>query len=131
MNMMYKFRKAIVLFKQRMKIKSQKAAFKMMNSEQMEVFNMTKAIAIKHNDAIRFDPHSDEILIVLPKMLITLKNNTIHIHNHTGFLTMSIETAAYEMLATIIEVEAHRERRKLKNEVKQRIVEFLNSIKES
>lgn len=125
---MYKVRKAIILFKQKVKRKRQRSALKKMNIEQMKVFNMTKEVSIKHNDAIRFDPQSDEILIVLPKMLITLKNDTIYIHNTTGFLTMPIETDAYQMLVDIIEAEAHRERRKLKNEVKQRIGNFLNNI---
>jgi len=131
MNIIYKFRKLIILFKQRNKRRRQASALKKMNSEQMKAFNMVKSFAVKHNDAIRFDPYSDEILILLPKMLITLKNDTIYVHNTTGFLTIPIETAAYEMLVDIIHIESHKERRKLKYEVKQRINDFLTKISES
>ena len=130
MNIIYKIRKSIVLFKQRVKKRRQVSALKKMNSDQMKAFNMVKSFAIKHNDAIRFDPYSDEILILLPKMLITLKNDTIYLHNTTGFLTVPIETAAYEMLVNIIQIESHKERRKLKYEVKQRINDFLTKISE-
>ena len=131
MNVIYKFQKLIVLYKQRVKRRRLASALKRMNHEQMKAYNMVKSFATRHNDSIRFDPHSDEILILLPKMLITLKDSTIYIHNTTGFLTIPIETAPYEMLIDIIEIEAHRNRRKLKYEVKQRIEEFLTKISES
>lgn len=131
MNLNYKIKKAYVRFKQRARKKGQDIAFKNMSLEQMKVFNMVKDLAVKHNESIRFDPKSDEIIIALTKMLVTLKGETVYIHNTTGFMSMIIPTEAYEYLVRIVEVQAHRERRKLKKEVKDRINEFLNKIIET
>ena len=139
MSIAYKIKKARVRFKQRVIKRGQDMAFKHMSLEQNKVFNMVKDLAIKYNEAIRFDPTSDEIIIAITKnlvnvkgeMLITLKGETVYIHNTTGFMSMSIPTEAYEVLVKVVEKQAHRERRKLKKEVKDRINEFLNKIIES
>lgn len=131
MSINYKFTKMFVRFKQRMRKKRERIAFKKISAEQIKVFNMVKDIAVKYNSAIKFDPKSDEILIILPKMLVTLKGETVYIHNTTGFMSMMIPSEAYEILVELIEKEAHKERRKLKHDVKKRINEFLNQIIEA
>ena len=131
MSLNYKIKKAYVRFKQRARKKGQDMAFKNMSLEQMKVFNMVKDLSVKHNESIRFDPTSNEIIIALTKMLVTLKGETVYIHNTTGFMSMTIPTEAYDYLVEIVEKQAHRERRKLKKEVKDRINEFLNKIIET
>lgn len=131
MSISYKFSKSMVRFRQRMKRKREKIAFKKISMEQMRVFNMVKDLSVKHNSAIKFDPKSDEILLILPKMLVTLKGETVYIHNTTGFMSMIMPSEVYEILVEHVEKEAHKERRKLKHEVKQRINEFLIKIIET
>lgn len=131
MNINYKLSKLIVRFRQRMKRKNEKIAFDKISAEQIRVFNMVKDLAIKYNSAIKFDPKSDEILFILPKMLVTLRGQTVYIHNTTGFMSMVIPLEAYKILVDIIEKEAHKERRKLKYEVRLRINEFLSKIIET
>lgn len=131
MNIKYKIKRKIVRYNQRSIEKSDKRAFKNISIEQKQAFEMVKDIAIKNNSAIKFDPASDEILIILPKMLITLKNQNIEIHNTTGFINMNIPYDTYSLLVKIITKEAHKERRRLKHEVNLRIQEFLSKISEN
>lgn len=131
MSISYKFSKSMVRFRQRMRRKRESIAFKKISAEQLKVFNMVKDLAVKHNSAIKFDPKSDEILLILPKMLVTLKGETVYIHNTTGFMSMMMPSEVYEILVEHVEKEAHKERRKLKHEVKQRINEFLSKIIET
>lgn len=128
MSISYKIKKARVKFRQKTIKRGHDIAFRHMSIEQFKVFNMVKDLATKYNEAIRFDPTSDEIIIALTKMLVTLKGETVYIHNTTGFMSMTIPTEAYEELVRIVQKNAHRERRKLKKEVKDRINEFLNKI---
>ena len=101
---------------------------KSLTIEQLKLYNMVVSHAIKNNSSIKFDPESDEILIVLPKMLITLKNEYVSIQNTTGFYMDRFPSLPYDILVHIIYKEAHRERRRLKYEVKQRINTFLNKL---
>jgi len=128
MNLNYMFLKMRVRFKQRMRRKRNEIANRNLSLEQIKVINMVTEIAIKNNSAIKFDPKSGEVLIILPKMLITLKDEIVYIHNTTGFMSMNIPTEAFEILIESIEKEAHKERRKLKYEVKKRINNFLNNL---
>lgn len=130
MSLSYKIKKARVRFKHRMIRKRNDIAMKNLSIEQLRVIKQVTEYAVKHNEAIKFDPKSDEILIILPEVLVTLKGETIYIHNTHGFLPMPIPTEAYEMLVEVIEKEAHKERRKLKYEVKQRIHKFLDQLTE-
>lgn len=131
MSISYKFSKSMVRFRQRMRRKRESIAFKKISAEQLKVYTMVKDLAVKHNSAIKFDPKSDEILLILPKMLVTLKGETVYIHNTTGFMSMMMPSEVYEILVEHVEKEAHKERRKLKHEVKQRINEFLTKIIET
>lgn len=131
MNIMYSIKRQIVLYNQKRTKNFEKRAFKKLSTEEIKTFNMVKDIAIKNNSAIKFDPESDEILIILPKMLITLKHQNVEIHNTTGFITVNIPFDAYSILVKIVTKEAHKERRKLKHEVKLRIREFLNKISDN
>ena len=128
MSLSYKIKKARVRFKQNMIQKRNNIAMKHVSIEQSRVIQQVINFAVKYNSAIKFDPKSDEILIILPDVLVTLKGESVYIHNTHGFLPMPIPTEAYEMLVEVIEKEAHKERRKLKYEVKQRIHKFLDEL---
>lgn len=130
MSINYKIKKMVIRFRQRMNRKRETLALRNMSYEQMQIFNNVKELASKNSSSIRFDPKSDEILIVLHQKLVTLKGETVYIHNTRGFIPIIIPTEAYELLVEIIHKIAHRERRKLKHEVKQRIREFLSNINE-
>jgi len=116
----------VIRFRQRMKRKREKFAFSHMTKEQMKVYSMVTNYARKFREDIRFDPESDEILIVMEHMLISLKGEVVHILNSHGFYPSSIPSEAYEILVDVIKKEAHKDRRRLKNEVKIRINKFLN-----
>jgi hypothetical protein len=103
---------------------------KQLSIEQLRVIKQVTEYAVNHNELIRYDLKSDEILIALTDVLVTLKGETIYIHNTNGFLPTPIPTEAYEMLLEVIEKEAHKDRRRLKYEVKQRIHNFLDQLSE-
>lgn len=126
MSIGYKIKKSIVRFRQRMKRKREKFAFSHMTKEQTKVYSMVVNYAKKHREDIRFDPESDEILIVMEHMLVTLKGEVVHILNSHGFYPAPMPSEAYEILIETIKREAHKDRRRLKNEVKLRINNFLN-----
>ena len=129
MKIKYRIKRIIVRYKQSLRTKRQLKALKKLNSEQSITFLKVKDIAIKNRTAIKFDNESNEILIILPKMLITLIDGTVKIHNTTGFVSIDFPIEGYELLVQVVNREAHKERRKLKYEVKLRILEFINSIK--
>ena len=128
MNLSYSIKKVVVRFRLRMKKKRDYLALKHMSIEQSKVFYRVKELAVANNDSIKFDPASDEIIMHFPKLLITLKGDTVYIHNTTQFVTMNIPPEAFEMLVGILEREAHKERRKFKLEVKKRLNVFLDNI---
>jgi hypothetical protein len=109
-----------------MRKKREKIAFSHMTKEQTKVYSMVTNYAKKFREDIRFDPESDEILIVMEHMLISLKGEVVHILNSHGFYPSNIPSEAYEILVDVIKKEAHKDRRRLKNDVKIRINKFLN-----
>ena len=121
-------KRKLVKLKQSSQRKKLAIAIKSMSSEQEKLYNMVISLAIKNNSAIKFDPESDEILIVLPKMLVTLKDETVIVQNTTGFYTDRFPSLPYDIMVRVIYKEAHRERRRLKYEVKLRINNFLNKL---
>ena len=131
LNIRYKIKRRVVLYKQRTAQKAKLNALRNMSTEQKKVYHMVTELAIKNTSSIKFDPYTLEILIVLPKMLITLKHDNIHIHNTTGFLSIPFRPDAYEIIVNIIKVEANRERRRLKYEVKERINDYLTKLSEN
>lgn len=107
----------------------EKVAFKSLSAEQLKVFNIVKDLAIQNNDAIKFDPKSSESLIVIPdKLLVTMKHEQVRIDNSRGFMSINMPSEAYEMLIEIVEAEAHKDRRKIKQDVKNRLHSFLDDI---
>jgi hypothetical protein len=124
----YFVKRKLVKIKQSSRKKKSSIALKSMSSEQIKLYDMVISLAIKNNTAIKFDPESDEILIVLPKMLVTLKDETVIVQNTTGFYSDRFPSLPYDMMVRVIYKEAHRERRRLKYEVKLRINQFLNKL---
>jgi len=127
-NLRYKLKRWLVRYKQRSEEKSQKMALRGMSIEQIKVLNLVKDLASKNPSAIKFDPYSLEIIIALSNILIVLKNDTIHISDINGFLSIIFRSDAYEMLINFIKKEAHRERRKLKYKSKEKIYELIEKI---
>lgn len=128
MNLSYKIKKMTVRFRQRMKRKRDEMAMKNMSLEQLKTFNTIKELAAKYNEDIRFDNKVNKILIPMPKMLITLLGETVYMHNTSGFASVTLPAEAFELLVECIEKEAHKDRRRLEKEVKDRLNHFLDNI---
>ena len=129
MGLRYKYSKFLISTKQRYKENKYKKALAKLNVEQLKVFNLVMDLAIKNNNCIRFDPKIEETLIVMPEILITITKYKVVIQNSHGFLTTQFRDDAYEIMDEALTKEAHKERRKLKHDVKIRINQFLNKIK--
>lgn len=104
-------------------------ATKNIPEEELELFNKVSEIAKNNKSAIRFNPYSSEILIVLDHVLVVLKNESVSIHNTSGFITLKLQSSTYELLVSRIEKEANAERLSLKYDAKKRIIKFINEIK--
>lgn len=104
------------------------SAYKDLDSSELSVVKKVEMLAIANKQAIRFDPTTNETLIVLDDLLVTLQNQHIKIDNHQGFSHITVPSKAYDKLLTIIRREAHRERRRLKYQVKQNLQKFINKI---
>jgi len=128
MKLKYKLKKFYVRIKQRSGEKRKLNALTKLNKEQMKVFNLVSGIAIQDKSSIKFDNQTSEILLILPKMLITLNGNNVSIDNTTGFLSTDFPIDAFYLLVEIINKEAHKERRRLKHEAKLRIHAFIDKI---
>jgi hypothetical protein len=111
-----------------MKRKRDEMAMKNMSLEQLKTFNTIKELAAKYNEDIRFDNKVNKILIPMPKMLITLLGETVYMHNTSGFASVTLPAEAFELLVECIEKEAHKDRRRLEKEVKDRLNHFLDNI---
>lgn len=133
MNLSYKFAKIAAKIRRHFRMKAKRTrdnvAFKSLSAEQLKVFNIVKDLAMQNNDAIKFDPKSSESLIVIPdKLLVTLKHEQVRIDNSRGFMSINMPSEAFDMLIEIVEAEAHKDRRKIKQDVKNRLHSFLDSI---
>jgi len=131
MNLSYKFKRFIVKKKQNFRYSKNQKAIAMLNQEQEKVFHMVMSLAVKNSKDIRFDPETQETLIVLENMLVTITPYTVHIDNTHGFRSTNFPQEAYEIMDAILNKEAHRVRRKLKYDVKMRINTFLNNVMET
>jgi hypothetical protein len=103
-------------------------AMRQMNPDQLKAFNKVKELAINYRSAIRFDPKTGKIMIDLPKILVTLKRNTIYVDNSSGFGYQIMTDDSYELLKEVIEMEAHKDRRKSEFEAKIRVRNFWTNI---
>ena len=128
MNLNYKLLRLRVKFLQNSKKRKFIKAMKPLMNQQIKAFNKVKELSKINNSTIRFDPKSDKIILVLPKMLITLKNDTIFAHNTNGFTYVKLTEDSFDILKGIVEMEAHRKIRKLEQEVNQRIDTLLDNI---
>jgi hypothetical protein len=130
MNLNYKINRIIIKIKQ-FKAKNKYAkAVKKLNTEQLRVFNYIMNIGVTHNEYIKFDPEIDEIMIYMPDMLIVIGNYMVNIDNTHGFIPTEFQNDAYEIMQSLLKKEGHRNRRKLKHEVKIRKRNFMDKISE-
>ena len=128
MSINYKIKKSIVRIKQRNKARIERNALKPLSFQQLKVYNTVKDLSKTHQDAIKFDRKTDEILLIFPDKLITLSENTVRIDNTNKFYPINLPTEAYDILVDYVSIEGHRERRRLKNEVKKNINKFLLEV---
>ena len=128
MNLSYKYKRFYVQSRLKFRANKYKKAIGNLDTEQIKVFSMVMNMAKKNSEDIKFDPESSETLIVLSEMLVTIKPYVVHIDNTHGFRSTRFPQDAYEIMDSILIKEAHRVRRKLKNDVKMRINLFLNKV---
>lgn len=131
MNMKYRrtfVKRLFLILSKKFKAIGYNKMIKNLQGNQIIIFDKIIDISKNNRDCIRFDPISSEIIIVLPKILITISGQKINIHNSTGFLTQEMTGESIEYIKNIIMIEAHRERRRLKHEAIKRISEFITNI---
>lgn len=128
MSINYKIKKSIVRLKQRNKARRERNALKPLSMQQLKVYHTVIELAKTHQEAIKFDRTTDEILIIFPDKLITLTENTVRIDNTNKFYPLAFPTEAYDIMVDYVSIEGHRERRRLKNEVKKNINRFLLEV---
>jgi hypothetical protein len=119
--------------RQRRKAKIAKHAISLMNYEQKDVFNTVMLIVKLHPERILYDNKVNETLIVEDTRLISMSKNeskqcVVFISNHTGFHPQWFHESSYNYLIELVDIEAHRYRRKLKHQVKLNIRNFIHGI---
>jgi hypothetical protein len=122
--MLYSIKKSIVRSKQRMKTKRDEAHLRTLSIEQMKVFKLVKELAKNNRECIKFDPHSDEIILLLENMLITMKYEIVCV----DLTNIKLPSTVFSMLVEFIYMEAHKDRRKLKYQYKKKLNNFLDNI---
>lgn len=125
----YFIKRQMVKLRTKRRLMEYENATKNIPEEELELFNKVSEIAKNNKSAIRFNPYSSEILIVLDHILVVLKNESVSIHNTSGFITLKLQSSTYELLVSRIEKEANVERLSLKYDAKKRIIKFINEIK--
>lgn len=125
----YFIKRQMVKLRTKRRLMEYENATKNIPEEELELFNKVSEIAKNNKSAIRFNPYSSEILIVLDHILVVLKNESVSIHNTSGFITLKLQSSTYELLVARIEKEANAERLSLKYDAKKRIIKFINEIK--
>lgn len=126
----YFIKRQLVKIRSKRRLMEYENATKNIPQEELELFIKVSEIAKNNKKDIRFNPFNSEILIVLDHILVVLKNETVSIHNTSGFITLKLQSATYQLLISRIEKEANSERLHLKYEARQRIIKFINEIKE-
>src|SRR5574343_630055 len=111
----YFIKRQMVKLRAKRRLMEYENATKNIPEEELELFNKVSEIAKNNKSAIRFNPYSSEILIVLDHLLVVLKNESVSIHNTSGFITLKLQSSTYELLVSRIEKEANAERLSLKD----------------
>ena len=127
MNLSYKYKRFYVRKKLEYRAKKHYNALIKLNQEQLKVFNMVMSLAKKNSNDIKFVLDTQEILIVLPDMLITLKRFRVYV----DIISTPFPQDIFEIMENELIKEGHRVRRKLKHDVKVRINSFLNNVIET
>lgn len=128
MGIKYKIKRRLVKIRQKKMDKFVKKMEAQLTPEQISLYKMVEDVAKKNNSSILFDPYSSEIIISLPKILITIEHNKITIHNSKGFFTNEMHEVVIGRLRNTIYKEAHKERRKFKHEARARLMKFLQDM---
>lgn len=131
MSIGYKIKKKIVRYKQKMRIKGQNLAFRQMTIEDIKVFNLAKDIATKYYSQIRYDKVSGDTIIRVEEanICVVLNHDTIGVYTGTnGFFKISIPPDAFEYLMRHIDIQAHKDRRKILKDVKIELGNFIEKI---
>lgn len=128
MNLNYRLNRLYIRRKLKREQKRRDIALTLLTLEQKRVYNLVKELVKANNEAIRFDLKTNETLITLPHLLIVLQNKKVQLLNTNGFHTEEFPLEVYDSLMDFIVLEGHRYRRKLKQDVKIRINQFLDTL---
>ena len=108
-----------------------KRLLKRMNSTQLKTFNGVVKTCKENPETIRYDKVTGETLILFEaqNVIITLKNNTVSTYNHTKFgPPVWFTDEQFKYLNSLIDMEAHRYRRRLKWEITDNTNKFLDEV---
>lgn len=128
MNLNYRINRLLTKRKLKKEKEERAKAFTFLNLEQKRVFNLVKELVKNNNESIRFDLKTNETIIALPHLLVVLKDKKVQLLNTNGFYTEEFPLEIYEYLMDFIILEGHRYRRKLKQDIKIRVNEFLDTL---
>lgn len=131
MSIGYKIKKKIVRYRQKIRKRGQDLAFKHMTIEDFKVFNLAKDIATKYYTNIRYDKVSGDTIIKVDdiKICVVLNHDTIGVYTGTdGFFKISIPPDAFEYLMRYVDIQAHKDRRKILKDVKLELASFVDKI---
>lgn len=110
------------------------SALKLMNIDQRDVFDLVVDIAKTDPDCIRYDKRDGETILRQPNLLITIykddKDYMVAVDNHKGFHKQWFHEATWALLNDIVDLEAHRIRRRDKHETRTNIRAFIKNIKD-
>lgn len=125
------FRRAKIRLHQHAQKSKAKRLIKTMNSTQLKTFNGVIKTCKENPESIRYDKITGETLFFLKEqhVSITLKNNTISTHNHIKFgPPVWFTNEQFKYINQIIDIEAHRYRRRLKWEITDNTNKFLDEV---
>ena len=125
------FMRAKIRFQHRTHAKKVKRLMKTMNSTQLKSFNGVIKTCKETPESIHYDKITGETLLFLKEqhVTITLKSNTVSTHNHVKFgPPVWFTDEQFKYLNSIIDMEAHRYRRRLKWEITDSTNKFLDEV---
>lgn len=130
MNLDYKVRRLRVEWRARAREKDYKKAISELTLEQKDIFDIIEGLSKSTPSCIKFDPEVDKSMLEAPNVLITLRSPKVFVLNSHGFHTEVFSKDTFDVLESIVKREAHRDRRKLEREGRNRVRAFLANTKE-
>jgi len=122
------YTRAYIRFKNRALASKDAKILASMDSNQLKTFQGILKLCKSNPEGIRYDKLTGETLIILKDVIITLIDNKVDTYNHQGFAHQWFTDAQYKFFITMIDIEAHRYRRRLKFEVRTNLNKFLDEL---